>query len=250
MGQKKYKQKRMTEKELQKIRLERSKERKKIILIALAAVVVIGIAVGSAFTIKHINSEASKATSSDTSEPNYDGKVPDKAIAENKKWTGTITTSRGNIGVELYGDKAPQAVAVFIQLSKDDYWSKKNATCPRITTSEKFALLQCGAPGGDQAGGPGFEFGPVENAPKDNKYPKGSLAMARQGDNGDSMGSQFFIVYKDTDIPADSAGGYTLFGKVTSGLNVVSKIGEDGTEDGSTDGKPKDEVRIEKVDIK
>jgi peptidyl-prolyl cis-trans isomerase B (cyclophilin B) len=61
------------------------------------------------------------------------------------------------------------------------------------------------------------------------------------------MGSQFFIVYQDSMIPSDAAGGYTVFGKVTSGLDAIKAIAAAGTADGSTDGAPASDVRLSNV---
>ena len=71
-------------------------------------------------------------------------------------------------------------------------------------------------------------------------------AMARQPDDGNSMGSQFFFVYADSTIPPDSAGGYTVFGTVLQGLDILRAIAAGGTQDGSTDGVPKFDVVIQK----
>ena len=68
----------------------------------------------------------------------------------------------------------------------------------------------------------------MENAPKDNSYPAGTVAIARRQNDGKSMSSQFFLVYKDSPIPADSAGGYTVLGKITKGLDVLQKVSEGG----------------------
>jgi peptidyl-prolyl cis-trans isomerase B (cyclophilin B) len=106
--------------------------------------------------------------------------------------------------------------------------------CHRLTTAGIF-VLQCGDPTatpGDEnngTGGPGYSYGPVENAPKNDVYPAGTIAMARQGNKGSSMGSQFFLVYKDSPIPHDSAGGYTVMGKIIGGLDVVEKVAAGGT---------------------
>jgi peptidyl-prolyl cis-trans isomerase B (cyclophilin B) len=62
--------------------------------------------------------------------------------------------------------------------------------------------------------------------------------MARVGGNASSMGSQFFIVYQDSRIPSDSAGGYTVFGKITLGLDQLTPIIEAGVEGGASDGPP------------
>ena len=70
-------------------------------------------------------------------------------------------------------------------------------------------------------------------------YPAGTIAMAR-AQSTDSNGSQFFIVYKDSSLPAP---GYTIVGKITSGLDVVQKVAAGGAEGGS-DGKPQRPVSI------
>ncbi len=67
---------------------------------------------------------------------------------------------------------------------------------------------------------------------------KGVIAMARAGGDGNSNGSQFFIVYEDTTIPSDAAGGYSVFGKVTKGLENLKPIIDGGVSGGGTDGKP------------
>ena len=151
--------------------------------------------------------------------------APDPSLAEGRTWTATITTSCGPITVELYGDKAPASVASFVQLAREDFWA--GTPCHRLTTDNIF-VLQCGDPTGTGTGGPGYSFGPVENAPADNLYPTGTLAMARQGGKADSQGSQFFLVYKDSMIPADAAGGYSVFGRVTQGLEIVQQIADGG----------------------
>src|SRR5438067_82816 len=72
-------------------------------------------------------------------------------------------------------------------------------TCHRLTVKSLY-VLQCGDPNGDGSGGPGYSFGPIENAPKDGVYPAGTIAMANTG-QPNSQGSQFFLVYKDTTLP-------------------------------------------------
>lgn len=100
-------------------------------------------------------------------------------------------------------------------------------------------MAQTGDPTGTGTGGPDYRFGPIENAPADDVYEEGVLAMARQGGNGSSMGSQFFIVYEESSIPSDAAGGYTVFGRITSGLDeLVDQVVSAGVEGGATDGRP------------
>lgn len=173
------------------------------------------------------------------------GVVPEPALAEGRTWTGTITTSQGEIGVELDGSAAPQAVANFVTLGQEGYFD--GTDCHRLTTDGIY-VLQCGDPTGTGTGSPGYSFGPIENAPADDVYPAGTLAMARQGGNGESMGSQFFLVYEDSTIPADDAGGYTVFGRITSGLDVVQAVADAGVSGGASDGTPATPVTIEGVE--
>lgn len=163
--------------------------------------------------------------------------APDPALSENRAWTGELTLNDTvTLGYTLDGLAAPQAVASFVTLVQDGFYDE--LTCHRLTTEGIF-VLQCGDPNGDGTGGPDYRFGPIENAPADGVYPTGVIAMARQSGDGASMGSQFFIVYDDSTIPADAAGGYTVLGYVTSGLeDLLSEIVAPGVEGGAPDGAP------------
>ncbi|MBT0995013.1 peptidylprolyl isomerase [Cellulomonas sp. DKR-3] len=172
--------------------------------------------------------------------------VPDPALAEDRTWTGDIALDSGDVGIELDGAAAPQAVANFVTLAQDGYFD--DTKCHRLVT-EGIYVLQCGDPDGTGTGGPGYTWGPIENAPADDVYPAGTIAMARVGNDGASMGSQFFIVYQDSTIPSDSAGGYTVFGHVTSGLDVVEAIADAGTKDVGGITAPVSDVIIEGVKI-
>lgn len=161
--------------------------------------------------------------------------VPSPEIAEDRVWTGTMMVNGKELGVEIDGAKAPQAAANFISLANSGFYADNN--CHRLVTAGIY-VLQCGDPNGDGTDGPGYSWGPIENAPDGDTYKTGVLAMARQSGNGSSMGSQFFIVYKDSVIPSDAAGGYTVFGKITSGLENLAPIIDGGVSGGSTDGAP------------
>ena len=109
-------------------------------------------------------------------------------------------------------------------------------------------MLQCGDPKGDGTGGPGDAV-PDENLPTDVAdgevtYPAGTVAMANAGPG--TSGSQFFIVYKDTVLPA----GYTIWGKVTSGLEMVQEIASLGVSGGAAAGTPSHPVFIESATVK
>nr|WP_255480028.1 peptidylprolyl isomerase [Quadrisphaera sp. RL12-1S] len=185
-------------------------------------------------------------TSTPAATPVASGTAPDASVAQARAWTGTITTSCGPIGIQLEGAQAPKAVASFVSLAEKGFFN--GTPCHRLVTAGIY-VLQCGDPTGTGTGGPGYSFGPVENAPSDNVYPAGTIAMARQGGNGDSQGSQFFLVYKDSTIPSDSAGGYTVFGRITSGLDVVERVAEAGVSGGAGDGTPTTPISIEQVTV-
>ena len=211
-----------------------------VLVVGLATTAQVGFFTAGPGAAKPTTSTSASATASPT--PTSTRTVAPKSLSENRTWTGTMTIDTLKLGISLDGKKAPQAVANFIDLAGTGFYS--GLTCHRLTTSGIF-VLQCGDPNGDGSGGPGYTFGPLENVPKstvtvsgtkEGVYPAGTIAMAR-GTATDSQGSQFFIVYRTSELPAP---GYTVFGKVTSGLSTLkSMIADKGTSDGSTDGAPK-----------
>jgi peptidyl-prolyl cis-trans isomerase B (cyclophilin B) len=178
--------------------------------------------------------------------------APNKSLAQDRTWTGTLTLNKVALGVSLDGAKAPQAVAGIIQDVTKGYYPGK--TCHRLAEGTNFGILQCGSVDGAGGADPSFSYGPVENAPANNIYPAGTIAMARAGSNGYSNGHQFFITFVDTSIPADSAGGYTVVGTVTSGLDQLkSQIVAGGITPGSngaSDGAPKIPTTITSFTLK
>lgn len=170
------------------------------------------------------NDETSDSSSDDASVSDTDtdaetpsGDVPPSPdLAEGRHWTGDMSIGDVELGFTLYGDKAPQAVSSFVHLVKEGFF--EGVSCHRLVPDGGMQILQCGDPAGNGTGGPGYSFGPIENAPSDDIYPTGKIAMARVGNQADSNGSQFFILFNDAKIGSDSAGGYTVFGEVTSGL--------------------------------
>jgi peptidyl-prolyl cis-trans isomerase B (cyclophilin B) len=148
---------------------------------------------------------------------------PPKTLAAGRSWDLTLATTCGKITIKLDGGQAPQAVSSAIFLSRNHFWD--GSPCHRLTGQQDgIYVLQCGDPTGTGTGGPGYSFGPVENAPANGLYPAGTVAMARSS-SPDSNGSQFFIVYKATSLPAP---GYSIIGKVVSGLDVVQKVAAGG----------------------
>ncbi|MFE6235528.1 peptidylprolyl isomerase [Cellulosimicrobium sp. NPDC057862] len=212
----------------------------------VAALVVIGVAVWWALSATQAPG-TDAGSDGDGTAPSSSGEhtLPPASAAEGRDWTSTLTTSAGDLTLTLDGEAAPQAVASFVSLAESGYFD--GTSCHRLTTSGIY-VLQCGDPTGTGTGGPGYSFGPIENPPSDDVYPAGTVAMARQGGNAESMGSQFFLVYEDSTIPSDAAGGYTVFGTITSGLDVVQAVADAGTQDGSGDGSPATPVTIEGVE--
>jgi peptidyl-prolyl cis-trans isomerase B (cyclophilin B) len=155
-------------------------------------------------------------------------------------YTATVTTNRGTVVIRL-NNKAPCTVNSFVSLAGQKFFN--NTPCPRLVTSGIF-VLQCGDPTGTGSGGPGYVFY-TENL-TGAAYPTGTVAMANSG-APDSNGSQFFLVYKNTPLPAQ----YTPFGTITSGLNVLTAIAAKGDDNSNPagGGKPKESVQIESVTI-
>ena len=157
-------------------------------------------------------------------------------------YQATIATNRGSIVINLLNSKATCTVNSFVHLAEQKYFS--NTKCHRLTTASIF-VLQCGDPTGTGTGGPGYEFA-SENL-KGAKYPAGTVAMANTG-QPDSNGSQFFLVYKNTPLPAS----YTPFGTITQGLPILDAVAKAGSDNsnGPGDGHPKENVVIDSVTIK
>lgn len=227
-------------------------------IIAVIAVVVAG-GLGTAATLAYISQHDADvdASESQTTQPTETGStepaatdgtrtdaVPDPSYAEDRTWTGTMVVNGVELAVELDGAAAPQAVSAVVKSAQDGYYDGK--VCHRMTTSPGFELLQCGSKGGDGMGEPAFQYGPIENAPEDDAYAAGTIAMARQSGNANSNGYQFFIVYGDTSIPSDAAGGYTVIGQVTGGLDQLKDdVVSLGVEGDAPDGTPVEPVSIE-----
>lgn len=227
------------------------RHRQRVIAGSIVAALVLTTGVVAALALTNDDEPAATPTPSATV-PVNSADVPDPALAENRTWTGDIALAQGSLGIELDGAAAPQAVANFVTLAQDGYFD--TTKCHRLT-QEGIFVLQCGDPsaqGTDNTktggtGGPGYTWGPIENAPPDDVYPAGTIAMARTSNDGSSMGSQFFLVYEDSTIPADSAGGYTVFGHITSGMDVLQAIADAGTVEGTE--VPVSDVIIEGVNI-
>jgi peptidyl-prolyl cis-trans isomerase B (cyclophilin B) len=156
-----------------------------------------------------------------------------------------VKTNRGTIVMGLDGAKARCTVNSFAYLTSKNFFDKTQ--CHRLVT-EGIKVLQCGDPTGTGSGGPTYKYG-EENLPKPKAgaqtatYTKGTLAMANAGPG--TNGSQFFIVFGDSELPPN----YTVFGKITSGMDIVESVAKAGVNGGGSDGKPKKTVTIQDVTI-
>ena len=176
--------------------------------------------------------------SKDVGLPTYDAK---KAADYRKPFSATLATDQGDIVIAMAADKAPCTTNSFKHLAEAKYFD--GTSCHRLTTSGIF-VLQCGDPSATGSGGPGYQFG-EENLPANgsNNYPAGTVAMANAG--AGTNGSQFFLVYKDTTLGPN----YTVFGTITSGLDVVTKVAAAGVTGGGADGAPATKTTITNVTI-
>ncbi|WP_019925856.1 peptidylprolyl isomerase [Nocardia sp. BMG111209] len=161
---------------------------------------------------------------------------PPLSIDPGSGYSATLQTNCGPITVSLDAANAPHTVNSFVFLAGQQYFD--HSRCHRLTTAGIF-VLQCGDPTGTGHGGPGYRFQDENLAGA--VYPAGTLAMANSGPN--SNGSQFFLVYKDSQLPAN----YTPFGRVTGGMDVLQNIAGGGTADGSPDGAPAAGVVLDSV---
>ena len=146
----------------------------------------------------------------------------------------TMQTNHGTIEIELFPDDAPKTVENFVKLSQDGFYD--GVIFHRVIPD---FMIQGGDPTGTGTGGPGYQF---EDEPNDRRVERGALAMANAGPN--TNGSQFFIVTADACPWLD--GKHTVFGRVTSGMEVVDSISQ---LDRDSRDRPHDEVTIESVSV-
>ncbi|WP_156753765.1 peptidylprolyl isomerase [Actinokineospora pegani] len=172
---------------------------------------------------------AKEATAPDPEQVKTEGTTP-----------ATIKLNGKDVPITLDQAKAPCTVASFASLAGQGYFD--GTDCHRLTTGESLKVLQCGDPSGTGGGGPGYSFDDEVSA--DLTYPRGTLAMANSGPN--TNGSQFFIVFGDSQLPPQ----YTVFGTVSEdGLKVVDEVAGQGVDGGASDGKPASPAKIDAVAI-
>ncbi|MCX5260544.1 peptidylprolyl isomerase [Streptomyces canus] len=171
-------------------------------------------------------------------------KEPAMSIDKSAKYTMSLATTCGEIDIALK-TAAPHTVNSFDFLASKGFFD--HTKCHRLTTNGIY-VLQCGDPTGSGSGGPGYTI-PDENLKdkslKSNVYPAGTVAMANTG-QAHTGGSQFFLVYQDSQLPPS----YTPFGTISeSGMKVLKKIAAAGESTGAGDGAPNATVVINKATV-
>jgi len=140
---------------------------------------------------------------------------PEITISPDKKYFATVETTKGTFRIELRPDLAIQTVNSFIFLAREGYYD--GVTFHRVIPD---FMAQGGDPTGTGSGSPGYTL-PAEFS--DVPFERGTVGMARQPQDPDSGGSQFFITYNDQYQPALN-GQYTVFGKVIEGMEVIDSL--------------------------
>jgi len=186
---------------------------------------------------------ATKAAPAKDVTPPRTGKVP----TDTAQVSASMMTNQGPVGLLLANNESPCTVNSFASLAGQKYFDKTQ--CHRLTTSKTLGVLQCGDPQGNGTGGPGYQFAneyPTDQYPPNDPeldepvlYPRGTLAMANAGPG--TNGSQFFLVYKDSQLRPQ----FTVFGTIQAdGLATLDKIAAAGVKGGGEEGPPATEVTI------
>lgn len=244
----------------QQRRLARKRRRRRGVILGAAAVVAVAAGGGALAALSggdgggsgdQASATESSTAAADPCEQAADGEPsgeqwdsePEMTIDTSDSYVMTLQTTCGDIEITLDAENAPHTVNSFKFLADEGYFD--HTECHRLTTSGIF-VLQCGDPEGTGNGGPGYELDDENLDDTDvggGTYPKGTVAMANSG--ADTGGSQFFLVYKDSELSND----YTPFGEVTKGMDVLQTIADAGTDDGSDDGAPSATVVIDKARV-
>lgn len=166
---------------------------------------------------------------------------PAMEIDVNKSYEAEVTTSKGTFTIELFAKDAPKTVNNFVFLSKQGFYD--DVIFHRIIES---FMIQTGDPQGTGMGGPGYQF---EDEKTSYKYEPGIVAMANAGAN--TNGSQFFICTGADSASLNSQPNYTIFGKVTNGMDIVKQIAATPVEVGMSGemSTPSEKVQITGVKI-
>ena len=162
----------------------------------------------------------------------YDS-APDLTIDLSKSYSARIETNLGDIEIDLLAERSPLTVNNFVFLARDGFYD--DVIFHRVISG---FMIQGGDPTGTGRGGPGYRFRDETEGAGD--YSRGTVAMANAGPN--TNGSQFFICHGDAPLPHS----YTIFGKVTSGMDAVDAIAALDTDRAD---RPKNDATMKSVTI-
>jgi len=227
-----------------------------VLVVAAAVVIIAGIGTGNPRTSASASSTgASSTTAGDgtngnctyskaaSSNPNLkDVGTPPSHVPTTGTTEVTMTTNFGAIPMTLNHAEAPCATASFTYLAQKHFFD--NTICHRETSADGLKVLQCGDPSGTGSGGPSYEY--KTHVTGKETYKRGTIAMANSGQGFD--GSQFFLVYGDSQLPPS----YTVVGTVSgAGLKVLDTIAANGNNgaNGPGDGAPKKKVTITSMTV-
>jgi peptidyl-prolyl cis-trans isomerase B (cyclophilin B) len=219
------------------------------IVLAVFAVVAVGVVVAVLISRGGGSDESSSSSSSSTEasangckkvaapEPKHVSfKQPKQVLKPGEEATAVVKTSCGTFEIALDTKRAPKTANSFAFLAEEGFYD--DLTFHRVVPG---FVIQGGDPEGTGAGGPGYKV--VEKPPANLAYTKGVVAMAKsEAEPPGSSGSQFYVVTApDAGLPPE----YALVGKVSEGYSVVARIEKLGT----PEEKPKQTVLIEEVTI-
>lgn len=164
---------------------------------------------------------------------------PSTTASNTGEVTATVHLTAGDVTITMDRAQAPCNINSFVSLAQQGYFD--NTECHRLTDFGIF-VLQCGDPTATGTGGPGYTI--VDEVTRDLTYPAGTVAMAKRP-SPNTAGSQFFLVYADTDLPPE----YTVLGTMDqAGTDVVGGIAAQGV-DGFDKTSPIAEAKITSVTL-
>jgi len=228
-----------------------------VLIVAGAAAIIAGIGTGNPRTdaAASSSSAAGSSTAGDGTDGNCsytkapsgnpnlkDVGTPPSQVPTSGTTAVTMTTNFGAIPLSLDHAEAPCATGSFVYLAQKKFFD--NTICHRETSGAGLKVLQCGDPSGTGSGGPSYEY--KTHVTGKETYKRGTIAMANSGQGFD--GSQFFLVYGDSQLPPN----YTVIGTISdAGLKVLDTIAANGNNgaNGQGDGAPKKKVTITSMTV-
>jgi cyclophilin family peptidyl-prolyl cis-trans isomerase len=156
-------------------------------------------------------------------------------IDQKKTYQAVLSTTEGDIIIDLNAKATPITVNNFVSLIKNGFYN--GTIFHRVIDG---FMIQGGDPEGTGRGGPGYRF---DDEPFEGEYTRGTVAMANAGPN--TNGSQFFIMHADKPLPKN----YVIFGKVASGMDVVDKIATAQVKPGGEGSSPVNPVKITSASV-